>query len=105
MELGVLEELVLLAIANMPKTGYGVTIHGAVEEARGRPISFGVIYTTLDRLEKKGYISSELADPTPERGGRAKRYYRLKAEGQGALERQEQMRLRLNPAALAEGRA
>jgi len=48
-------------------------------------VSFGAVYTTLDRLERKGYVLSRMGDPTPERGGRAKKYFRLEAPGIRAL--------------------
>jgi PadR family transcriptional regulator PadR len=64
-----------------------VTIHSEVEElAQPKAVSLGAVYVTLDRLEDKGLISSRLSDPTPERGGRSKRLYRLEALGERALQ-------------------
>jgi DNA-binding PadR family transcriptional regulator len=84
---GQFEQLVLTAILNLREDAYGVTIHAKVEElASPKPVSLGAIYVTLDRLEDKGFISSKLSDPTPERGGRAKRCYRLEALGERVLE-------------------
>jgi DNA-binding PadR family transcriptional regulator len=85
--LGQFEQLVLTAILTLREDAYGVSIHSKVQElARPKPVSLGAIYVTLDRLEDKGYLSSRLSDPTPERGGRAKRYYRVEALGERALE-------------------
>ncbi len=85
--LGQFEQLVLAAILALRDEAYGVTIHGKVRElAAPRAVSLGAVYVTLDRLEDKGLIASWLSDPTPERGGRARRYYRLEAVGERALE-------------------
>ncbi len=85
--LGQFEQLVLTAILTLGDQAYGVSIHAKVSQlAKPRTAVPGAVYVTLDRLEDKGLISSRLADPTPERGGRAKRYYRLEAAGELALE-------------------
>jgi len=85
--LGQFEQLVLTAILTQREDAYGITIHSKVQElARPREVSLGAVYVTLDRLEDKGMVSSWLSDPTPERGGRAKRCYRLEALGERALE-------------------
>lgn len=84
---GQFEQLVLAAILTLYEEAYGVTIHGRVQElARPKTVSLGAVYVTLDRLEDKGLISSWLTEPTAERGGRAKRCYRLEALGERALE-------------------
>ena len=84
---GQFEQLVLTAILTQREDAYGITIHSKVQElARPREVSLGAVYVTLDRLEDKGMVSSWLSDPTPERGGRAKRCYRLEASGERALE-------------------
>jgi PadR family transcriptional regulator, regulatory protein PadR len=80
--LGEFEEIVLLAIMRLRENAYGMTIRQTVEEATGRSTSIGAIYTTLDRLEEKGFVSSRQGEPTPERGGRAKKYFKI--EGAGA---------------------
>jgi PadR family transcriptional regulator PadR len=83
---GQFEQLVLTAILTLADDAYGVTIHSKVEElARPKAVSLGAIYVTLDRLQDKGLIASRLSDPTPERGGRAKRCYRLEGLGERAL--------------------
>jgi len=85
--LGQFEQLVLTAILARRDDAYGVSIHAKVQElAAPKAVSLGAVYVTLDRLEDKGLVSSWLTDPTPERGGRAKRCYRLEALGERALE-------------------
>jgi DNA-binding PadR family transcriptional regulator len=84
--LGQFEQLVLTAILTLRDDAYGVTIHSKVQElARPKAISLGAVYVTLDRLEDKGLIASWLSDPTPARGGRAKRCYRVEALGERVL--------------------
>jgi PadR family transcriptional regulator, regulatory protein PadR len=83
---GQFEQLVMTAILKCGDGAYGVTIHESVEElATPKSVALGAVYTTLERLEEKGFIMSWMSDPTPERGGRAKRYYRLENEGMRAL--------------------
>jgi DNA-binding PadR family transcriptional regulator len=85
--LGQFEQLVLTAILALHDDAYGVTIHAKVEEmSQPKPVSLGAVYVTLDRVEDKGFVSSRLSDPTPERGGRAKRCYQLEALGERALQ-------------------
>jgi PadR family transcriptional regulator PadR len=84
---GRFEEIVLLALVRLRENPYGVTIRREIVERTGRDVSFGAVYTTLERLERKGYVSSRVGEPTPERGGRAKRYFRIEAPGIRALER------------------
>jgi PadR family transcriptional regulator, regulatory protein PadR len=85
--LGQFEQLVLTAILALKDDAYGVSIHSKVQElARPKEVSLGAVYVTLDRLEDKGLLASWLSDPTPERGGRAKRCYRIEALGERALE-------------------
>ena len=79
--------MVLTAVLSLREDAYGVSIHAKVVElARPKSVSLGAVYVTLDRLEDKGLISSWLSEPTAERGGRAKRCYRLEALGERALE-------------------
>ncbi|HTA41592.1 MAG TPA: PadR family transcriptional regulator [Bryobacteraceae bacterium] len=85
--LGQFEQLVLTAILTLRDDAYGVSIHAKAQElAKPKSVSLGAIYVTLDRLEDKGLVSSRLTDPTPERGGRAKRCYQLEALGERALQ-------------------
>jgi PadR family transcriptional regulator, regulatory protein PadR len=84
--IGQFEQLVLTAVLSLKDDAYGVSIHAkAAELAKPKTVSLGAVYVTLDRLEDKGLISSRLSDPTPERGGRAKRCYQLQALGERAL--------------------
>ncbi|HTC54229.1 MAG TPA: helix-turn-helix transcriptional regulator [Steroidobacteraceae bacterium] len=84
-QLGQFEQTVLTAILRCGERAYGVPIHEAVEALSARSVSPGAVYATLDRLEDKALINSWLSDPTPERGGRARRYYRLERDGEVAL--------------------
>ncbi|MBC8166543.1 MAG: helix-turn-helix transcriptional regulator [Bryobacteraceae bacterium] len=84
---GQFEQLILAAVLSLRDNAYGVTIHEkALELALPKSISPGAVYVTLDRLEDKGLVSSWLSDPTPKRGGRSRRHYRLEALGERALE-------------------
>ncbi len=83
--LGEFETSVLLAIVHLQGRGYGVSIADEIERRSGKPVSFGAVYATLDRLQKKGLISSELGGPTATRGGKPKRFYRVEAPGEHAL--------------------
>jgi PadR family transcriptional regulator PadR len=84
--LGSLEYIVLLALARLDGGAYGLLVRHEIAERTGRDLSIGAVYGTLERLEEKGYISSSMGDPTPERGGRAKRLFRLEAAGKRALQ-------------------
>jgi DNA-binding PadR family transcriptional regulator len=83
--LGEFEHMVLLAIMRLGDDAYAVPVREEIVRCTGRDVSRGSIYITLDRLETKGYLRSRLADPTPERGGRAKRYYVLRPRAVDAL--------------------
>jgi PadR family transcriptional regulator PadR len=79
--LGGFELLVLLALVRLADEAYGVPIARAIEESSGRDVAMGSVYVTLERLERKGLVTSRLGEPTPERGGRAKTYFRITARG------------------------
>jgi DNA-binding PadR family transcriptional regulator len=79
--LGEFEYLILSAAARLGDDAYGVAIRAAVLDATGRECSLGALYTTLDRLERKGLITTWMGDPTPQRGGRPKRMVRVTAKG------------------------
>src|SRR3954468_9734304 len=83
--LGEFEHMVLLAIMRLGDDAYAVPVRDEIARCTGRDVSRGSIYITLDRLETKGYLKSRLADPTPERGGRAKRYFALPPRAVDAL--------------------
>ena len=96
--LGQFEELILLALVRLRDNGYGVTIRQEIEKRTGRQVWVGAVYTALERLQQKGYVSSRVGDPTPERGGRAKRFFKIEAPGLDALNR-----VRVAADRLAEG--
>ena len=75
--LGEFEQLVLLAVLRLGDGAYGVPIIDEIRTRAGRRASRAAVYIALQRLRDKGFVSSTVADPTPERGGRAKRYYRV----------------------------
>src|SRR5205823_1884979 len=75
--LGNLELMVLLSLIRVADNAYGVPISHEIEQRTGRDVALGSVYAALDRLERKGYVTSMLGDPTPERGGRAKRYFQI----------------------------
>jgi PadR family transcriptional regulator PadR len=85
--LGEFEQIVLLAILRLGDAAYGVSIRQEIQQRTGRSTVPGALYTTLDRLEQKGLVASRLGEPTPERGGRAKRYYDVTSAGVAAVER------------------
>jgi len=83
--LGEFEQIVLLAILRLGKEAYGVTIGAEIAACTLRTPSPGALYTTLDRLEEKGLVTSRLGDPTPRRGGRAKRFFTVTKAGIAAV--------------------
>ena len=83
--LGEFEQSLLLAIVHLGDDAYGVTIRQEIERRTDREIAIGALYTALDRLERKGFIRSRMSEPTHERGGRSKRYFRLQTAGAAAL--------------------
>jgi len=85
--LGEFEQIVLLALLRLGKDAYGVPVRQDIETRTKRSVSIGALYRTLDRLEAKGFVTSWTGDPTPERGGRAKRYFRVEPLGLSALKR------------------
>jgi PadR family transcriptional regulator PadR len=90
--IGEFEQLLLLAIVQLGDDAYGVAIRREIEGRTGREVAIGALYTSLDRLERKGFVRSTMSEPTPERGGRSRRHFRLKAAGAAAL-RQSRERL------------
>ncbi len=85
--LGGFEHVVMLALLRLPEDAYGVTVRQELEARTGREVSIGAVYATMDRLEVKGYVKSRLGDPTPERGGRSKRFFRVTPKGLLAVNR------------------
>ena len=76
-----LDLLVLLALTRLGDEAYGLPIARAIEEADGRGVPLASLYAALSRLEKTGLVAARLGSPTSERGGRAKRYFRLTPKG------------------------
>lgn len=85
--LGEFEHIVVLALLRLQDRAYGVTVRQEIEFRTDREVSIGAVYATLDRLERKGYVTSYRGDPTPERGGRSKRFFRVTTEGVEAVSR------------------
>jgi len=82
---GEFEQAVLLALVRLGEQAYGVRIRAELETRLHRAVSIGAVYTTLDRLVAKGYVTTSLGEPTAERGGRAKKFFHLAAPGLAAL--------------------
>jgi DNA-binding PadR family transcriptional regulator len=83
--LGSLEHIVLLAVMRLGQNAYGMTVRREIERATARDISIGAVYATLVRLESKRLVRSYTGQPTAERGGRAKRFFSMTAQGESAL--------------------
>lgn len=93
--LGEFELVVLLGLARLDDEAYGMTIQQEIHGVTGRDPSIPSVYVTLNRLEKKGYVTSRTGDSSAERGGRAKKYYSLTESGTEALELSQSMLSRL----------
>jgi len=85
--LGEFEHVLLLAVIKLAASAYGANIRLLLNDIIERDVSIGALYATLERLEDKGLINSFMGEPTPERGGRAKRYFEVTAKGKMALTR------------------
>ena len=79
------ELMIMLAILRVREDAYGVPIAREIERTAGRTVTLGAVYLALDRLEKNGLVTSELGDATPERGGRAKKFFRVTTTGLRAV--------------------
>lgn len=93
--LGEFEHIIVLALLRLEDRAYGVSVRQEIEFRTKREVSIGAVYATLDRLESKGYVTSYLGDPTPERGGRSKRFFRVTAKGVTAVNRTQRALLSL----------
>lgn len=93
--LGEFEQIVLFAVLRLKGEAYGVSIRAEISRRTRRSVAPGALYTTLERLEAKGLLKSRVGDPTPERGGRAKRYYTASGAGVKAIARAERAFRRL----------
>ena len=85
--IGELEQLILFALIDLGDRGYGAAVNRTIETRTGRQVSLGAIYTGLDRLETRRFVKSRIGEPTPERGGRRKKFYRVTPAGARALRR------------------
>jgi PadR family transcriptional regulator, regulatory protein PadR len=94
--LGGFENLLLLAVLRLDDRAYGVAIRRELLDQAGKDVAIGAIYTGLDRLEHKGLVKSWTGEPTAERGGRAKKFYRVTAQGKRALNDTNEMLRRLS---------
>src|SRR5262245_35418681 len=105
--LGGFELLVLLALIRLGDEAYGVPIAEAIEESSGRDVAIGSVYITLERLTRKGFVTSKLREPTSERGGRDKTYFRITPKGLREARRARQTLVNLwhGVATLEGGRA
>ncbi len=83
--LGEFEQLLLFALLRLGDDAHGVGIRQEIEKRTGREVSAGAVYTAMDRLETRGFVSSRMGEPTAERGGRRKKHYRLEPAGAAAL--------------------
>src|SRR5438270_11919958 len=83
--LGEFEQVVLMAVLREGNEAYGVTIRQAIADRAGREVGLAAVYKTLNRLEEKGLVTAQVGEPTPERGGRRKRYYTVTAAGRRSL--------------------
>ena len=90
--LGEFEEVVMLTVAILDEEAYGVTVTQEIERKTGRSVGFSTVHTTLQRLEEKGFLSSQMGGATAERGGRRKRFFTVTAAGRKALRDVKQVR-------------
>jgi DNA-binding PadR family transcriptional regulator len=89
--LGDFELLVMIAVLRVGEGAYAVNVREEIESRTGRRISRGAVYVTLDRLVRKGYLSTRMAQPTAERGGKSKRVYRVSESGLAAVREAQTM--------------
>jgi DNA-binding PadR family transcriptional regulator len=82
---GEFEQLVLLAVLRIGNDAYGMEVRSEIEKRTGRDVSYGAVYTALDRLETKDYVAHRMGEPTAERGGRARKYFQVLPAGREAL--------------------
>lgn len=85
--LGEFEQMVMLAVARLEGSAYGIAILDEIRERTGNDAAVASVYAALDRLERRGFVTSAVGSPTPERGGRAKRFFSLEPAGVDALTR------------------
>jgi PadR family transcriptional regulator PadR len=83
--LGDFEQLVLLGVLRLDDAAYGAAIRQEIHSRSGRDVSINAVYTTLERLQGKGFLRSWVGEPTPQRGGRRRKFYALRPSGEAAL--------------------
>ena len=93
--LGNFETMVLLALLRLGKDAYGVPITNEIEQQSGRRVAVGSVYAALERLERKGLVTSRWGEPTAERGGRAKKHFNVTASGLRELRHTQRTLVRL----------
>src|SRR5688572_21425367 len=93
--IGELEELVLLTVGILYKEAYGVAVMDEIEKQTGRSLNISAVHSVLKRLEEKGLVTSDMGDPTNERGGRRKRIFLLTAAGKRSLAEVNELRNQL----------
>ena len=93
--LGEFEALILFALVRLEDRAYGATIHKEIEDRTGRSVAIGAVYTGLARLQRNGYVTARLGEPTAARGGRRKKFYRLEPDGAVALTRSVEIHRRM----------
>ena len=91
-QIGEFEEIVLLTVAILHGEAYGVSIRKEIEAKLDRKVSVGALQSCLDRLDKKGFVTSQDGEVTSDRGGRPKRYFQITVSGKKALESTKEMR-------------
>lgn len=89
--LGEFEQVILLAIVHLGEGAYGTAIRREIEARGGREVAVGALYTALERLERKGYVTSSMSAPTAQRGGRARRQFAIAPDGAAALTRSREL--------------
>jgi PadR family transcriptional regulator PadR len=94
--LGSVEHIVLLAVMRLGNDAYGITVLREIESVAGRNLSLGTVYATLWRLESKGFVKSAVGESTAERGGRAKQYFRVTADGKNAVVKAQESILKMS---------
>ena len=97
------ELYVLAALVHLGDDAYGMTVRQTIEARSGRAVSIGAVYTTLERLQDKGYVTFRVSDPRPVPGGRARKYIRLTPRGRRVFDEATAMLLRMLPSPAAAG--
>ncbi|MCK5148032.1 PadR family transcriptional regulator [bacterium] len=86
-DLSIAEEMFLISILKLKDNAYGVTIRQAVSQTTGRTYPYGTLYSTLDKLVRRSFLTKTVSEPLPERGGRSRNYYRITDLGIEALKK------------------